>query len=143
MFLIKPLLSIVRITPRQQTSPLVYMCVQALTYRFAHTTVISSSVSRERLETVSLSQRSGSLGALLHDVCLAPREHRGGMHLVALLYNIGVSYRLVTMAFSDPLVLSLLLVILLQSYLILLFVIKSPLRYIGTKSYSSRETELN
>src|SRR6266536_1768406 len=137
------MVSIDQITPRQQTSPPVCMCVRAPTYRFAHTTVIGSSVSRERLETVSPSQRSGLLGALLRDVCLVPREHRGGMYLVALLYNIGVSCRLVTMAFLDPLVLSPLLVILLQSYLILLFVIKSPLRYTGVESYSSRETELN
>ena len=119
------------------------MCVQAPTYRFAYTTVIGSSMSRERLETVLLSQRLGSLGALLHDVCLTPREHRGGMYLVALLYNIDMSYRLVTIAFLDLLVLSPLLVILLQSYLILLFVIKSLPRYIGAESHSSRETELN
>ena len=137
------MVSIDQITPRQQTSLLVYMYVRAPTYRFAYTMVIGSSVSRERLETVSLSQRSGSLGALLHDVCLAPREHRGGMHLVALLYNIGVSCRLVTMAFSDPLVLSPPLVILPQSYPIPLFVIKSLLRYMGTESHSGRETELN
>ena len=100
-------------------------------------------MSRERLETVSPSQRLGSLGALLRDVCLMPREHREGMHLVALLYNIGVSCRLVIMAFSDPLVLSPPLVILLQSYPIPLFVIKSPPRYTGAESYSGRETELN